>query len=167
MTNINDLIQARYDAIVLGSGEAVPSSTSKQSIEIEVALALEKEDRDYIAEAHLRIDKVINGSRKVRRSHIKRNLEEILAASFPEDFDFIDPLLNMAFPLGDTAGLDKSLRFWTTEDFDALVFTALRSAVEITAAAAGLKETVALVKTRMATTHSTLFGASVAIKATA
>lgn len=132
--SIEDSIQVRYDEFVLAAGGAVSMAEAKSAIRLDVARDLEEEERDYEAEADLRIDRQVSRTRDRRRDRLRRDMEHFLDA-FTEDGTYLDPILSWAFPLGDERGTDKSLRYWTAEDFSNSVKTVRRQAEEVTAAA--------------------------------
>lgn len=165
-SNIDDLIVNKYDQYVFASGGSVISADAKSAIELEIALALEAEERDYLTEARLRINHTISGSRDKRRNHIKKALKSILEA-LPEGDGYDDPALDLAFPLGTTDGQDKALRYWTTDDFDNLVSTAYRTSADAVAAAKELDELVQKVKRRITSTGSAALGDAVIGRAVA
>lgn len=165
-STVEELIVALYDAHVLASGGSVPVADGKDAIELEVALAIEAEDRDHLAEARRRIDSTLTRARDKRRHHIKRDLTVILEA-LPEDGEYVDHALDMAFPLGTVDGQDKTLRNWTDKDFDGLVSTAYRQSALAADAAEELDVLVQSVRRRMSEAGAATLGDSVKRRAIA
>ncbi|MFT3871574.1 MAG: hypothetical protein QM714_02840 [Nocardioides sp.] len=156
--NIDDRIIDLYDAYVRGSDDAeVKTSEAKAAIREDVLAMVTGSDRDPQRETDLLMSQVIGNARSARSRSIKRNLEHFLDG-FEEGDDYADPLMDMAFPVGDERGIDKTLRRWTTDDFGDLVVTRYRVAAESTAAAAQLDGTVSRVLDRMRADAAGTFG---------
>ena len=78
----------------------------------------------------------VDKTRKTRRANLARDGEHLLAALNDETIlGNADPLLDQALPIGAPDGRDKTLRFWTWEDWDTAKTERYRNAAETTAAA--------------------------------
>lgn len=124
---------------------------------------LAKTKRDLTAEAEALLVSVGQRSRKSRRDRMGHDIEYILDA-FAEDESgaYIDPLLDLAYPIGTDDGQVKTLRNWTTEDFDTSTRMAYRKAAEITASAREHDEAMQAAVRSMRMRGTTRFGSSTA-----
>lgn len=97
-------------------------------------------------------DQVVRPARSQRRSSWKSNLGYLGSILLGEevDGDLVDPILNMAFPVGD--GSDKTLRLWSEEDWKQSVVSRYRNAADATAAAAEHDRLVGAILDAFATT---------------
>jgi hypothetical protein len=91
-------------------------------------------ERDTRAEAAELIRSVATDTRRVRRQVLRTSVDYYLDA-FTEDGAYIDPVLDLAFPVGTTDGEVKTLRYWTEEDFHTSVRMTYRKAAEAAEAA--------------------------------
>lgn len=147
-----------YDEQVSGRGQApTRMSDAKNAIRKRVVDLIRGTERDLDREAAGLLDRVINPARQTRSRSLRVNLERILGG-FTEDGDYVDPILDLAFPLGDVAGHDKALRYWTVEDFRNVIITRYRGALEAHKAAGDLDEAAQRAITAMERRKVALFG---------
>ena len=148
MITLDDEIIDMYDEYVRMSGDAVKSADARDAIKGRVVDLLQETERNLDREADLILSRVLRSSRDSRSRTLRRDLDCILA-SFSEGDGYNDPLLELAFPLGNEAGMDKTLRMWTDEDFVNLTVTRYRVAADSTRAAADLDETTQQIRHAM------------------
>jgi hypothetical protein len=88
-------------------------------------------------------DTFIGPERKRRKSSMRDQVAYLLDAfeSGDDDGAYVDPILAHAYPLGD--GRDKSLRYWTADDWTTATTERYRNAAKVTAAAADFDENTA------------------------
>lgn len=113
--------------------EGVKVAEAKDGIREAVIEIIRATDRDIDAEADAVINATISSERGRRSRSLKKNLDYLIDG-FSEEGTYVDPILDLAFSLGDEAGIDKTLREWTVEDFDYLTVTRYRVAAEATKA---------------------------------
>lgn len=130
------------------SDEGTKVAEAKLAIRDEVRLLVATTERDIDRETDDLLNSIIGSARSRRSRSMKKNLEHLLDG-FDEGDTYIDPLLDMAFGLGDEHGVDKSLRFWTADDFANVVVTRFRVAAEVTEATAEFDRTVQRIVARM------------------
>lgn len=152
-----DRIIALYDEYVRSVGGEVKSSEAMEAIRPQVVAMLADEPRDLDREAAQTLRESIAPVRGKRSRSLKENLDWFLDG-FAEDGAYVDPLLDQAYGLGHERGLDKTLRFWTSEDFRNLVVTRYRVAADQTAAAKDIDGSVQRVVDRMQAQGATHFG---------
>ena len=116
--------------------EGAKSDDLRHEILSDVAGLLADLDRDLFAEADALIVTVARQSRRARRGRMASDIDYILDA-FAEDESaaYIDPMLDLAYPIGTEDGQVKTLRYWTADDFDTSTRMAYRKAAEVTASA--------------------------------
>lgn len=117
--------------------EGVKVSDAKIAIRDAVRRIVEASDRDVERETDLALDRSIAVERGRRSRSIKSQIDFLLDG-FSEDGAYIDPMLDKAFSLGDTHGMDKALRNWTGDDLRNLVVTRYRVSADSTNAASEL-----------------------------
>lgn len=116
--------------------DGVKSDELRNEILGQVAGMLAEVDRDLFAEADVLTTAVARQSRRARRSRMAGDIDYILD-SFNEDEGaaYVDPMLDLAYPIGTEDGQVKTLRYWTADDFDTSTRMAYRKAAEVTASA--------------------------------
>jgi hypothetical protein len=127
---IADLIDEEYRRRPNGDKTA----EVEEAVRDRVRAALPDLDRDLDAEAAARIHAIAAAQRRERRQALRTNVAYILDG-IPEDGTYVDPLLDLAYPLGTTDGMVKTLRYWTRDDFRTSVQMAYRKSADATAAA--------------------------------
>lgn len=137
--NAEDLrpqIETLLDVAAARHPEGVKSDELRTEILGQVAQLLADVDRDLFAEAEALVVSVARQSRRSRRGRMAHDLDYILNA-FAEEGDgaYVDPMLDLAYPIGTEDGQVKTLRYWTAEDFDTSTRMAYRKAAEVTASA--------------------------------
>ena len=165
---VDRLIKSTYDEVhAAAGGKALTVAEAREAIVPSVAAYLETADRDFEAEARLRVDATLRTERDGRSRQLKRELEYVIDYITNPDAAAIavEVLLARAYPLGTTTGEDKVLAHWTAEDFRNVVLTRYREAAGATEAAKDLDSVIdSLVFVIDASGASTL-GAAVAANA--
>lgn len=162
---MNEAIEARvidlYDAYVrsIEDEAGVKVAEAKAAIRGEVANLVANTARDVDRETDALIDSTVTAVRAKRSKSMKKQLDYLLDGMTEEDGAYVDPMLDMAFGLGDEHGVDKALRTWTPEDFGNLTVTRYRVAAESTKAAAEFDATVQRVVARMKAAGALTVGA--------
>lgn len=144
-----------YDEYVRRSGDesGVKVAEAKSAIRDEVKVLVATTERDVDRETDALIKETISTVRDRRSRSMKKHLEYLIEGmGDSEDGTYIDPLLDMAFSLGDEHGVDKALRNWTAEDISNLTVTRYRVAAESTKAASEFDETAQRIVARMRAT---------------
>ncbi len=108
----------------------------------EACALIESKVRDLLANAPRNLDAEVElamiGLARERRSRsrsLKAQIDWIADAFVNCDAAaFIDPMLNLPYPIGTDDGLDKTLRYWTPEDLQRTVTTRYRKAADAMAA---------------------------------
>lgn len=96
---------------------------------------LRESPRDLHAEAELLVMQVSRSTRRLRRKRMAHDIDALLDVfTEADDGAYVDPLLDLAYPIGTEDGRVKTLRYWTAEDFDTSTRMAYRKAAEGTAA---------------------------------
>lgn len=89
---------------------------------------------DLTTEGRVLFDRFVKPAREQRKSSMRRSAQELVDALNGETILGVqDPRLDQAYPLGD--GRDKTLRYWTAEDWRAATTERYRNAAAVTAAA--------------------------------
>jgi len=150
VNDIDKRVEALYDEYVREHSPdgGVKFAEAREGIRDEVVDLIRATERDVYAEAEALLNTSLGGLREKRSRGLKRQLEHLLDG-FDEDGPYIDPILDMAFRLGDSAGVDKTLRFWTADDLRDLVVVRYRIAADGTEAAKELDKTANRVVDRM------------------
>lgn len=140
---LEEEIVALYDEEVARHPDGVKTAEAKKAIRERVAELLQDTPRDTEGEAQDRINRVVGLERDRRANRIKRDLDYVLDyLTNPDEAALIpDPLMDMAFRLGEADGSDKSLRNWTPEDFTFLGQQRVKAAKEAEEAAEALEAT--------------------------
>jgi hypothetical protein len=136
---IDDLRQ-RIERILDERAARHPEGAKAEDLRIEalpeVVGLLADVERNLEAEAEALLVSVGQRSRRSRRERMSRDLLYLLDAfTNSEDGAYIDPLLDLAYPIGTDDGRVKTLRHWTADDFLTSTQMAYRKAAEITASA--------------------------------
>lgn len=144
MTSHEQFVQDEYDRVVLEAGDdgMKPGEATELAADA-LAKAIRNEEIDAIGVdeyADAVAARTIGGLRSRRRSSLTKAAQivaDILAGvtTLGED----DPLLTEAYP-GSSEAIDKSLRFWTRDDWQTATMTRYRKAAEATAAAVTFDE---------------------------
>lgn len=147
---IESSIVELYDEYVrrVADEAGVKVADAKAAIRDEVRALVATTERDIERETDALIKSTISTVRDKRSRSMKKNFEYLLDG-MGEDGAYIDPLLDMAFGLGDEHGVDKALRNWTAEDIGNLTVTRYRVAAETTKAASEFDDTAQRVVGRM------------------
>ena len=133
-------IRKEIECLLDEAAQRHPDGVKSDELRAEVLDAavgiLAEVERDLRAEAEALVLAVSRSSRKARRSRMAHDLDYILEA-FTEDENaaYVDPMLDLAYPIGTDDGEVKTLRYWTADDFETSTRMAYRKAAEITAAA--------------------------------
>jgi hypothetical protein len=106
----------------------------RDALQDEVEQLLSNADRDVKAEAARLIMDETEKLRRKRRGSLRKNLEHLLDA-FAESAEYVDPLLDLAYPIGTPDGETKLLRYWTEADYTTSTQMSYRNAAETTAGA--------------------------------
>jgi hypothetical protein len=106
----------------------------RDALQDEVEAQLTNVERDTKAEAARFIADVTEKLRRKRRGSLKKNLEYLLEA-FAESAEYVDPMLDQAYPIGTPDGETKLLRYWTEADYTTSTQMSYRNAAETTAGA--------------------------------
>lgn len=138
-----------YDEYAARVGDDVKVGDGKTAIRNEIRSLIATTDRDIERETDAAIDDAIGRMRSKRSRSMKKNLDYLLDGMTDPEGPYIDPMLGMAFSLGDERGVDKVLRNWTAEDFQNLIVTRYRVAADATEAAAEFDRTAAQIVLRM------------------
>lgn len=148
-----------YDAEVAKYPEGIKTADAKEAIRESVRALLVDEPRDFDRETTA-ILRGIDRDREARSRAVKRDLEFILDYFIdPEQAALIpDSRMTLAVRLGERDGTDKTLRYWTAEDFIAMSQYRIERAKEATEAAEELSEVVARVIARMRSAGVDHFG---------
>jgi hypothetical protein len=133
-----------YDAAVAETGDdgaALEKARDVVAHEYAEAVASGAQPRhvaDLVEEGRELFDMFIGTERRRRKSSIRDQIAYLLDAfeSGEEDGAYVDPILSLAYPLGEHDGRDKILRFWTIEDWQGATTERYRKAAQATAAAA-------------------------------
>lgn len=114
--------------------EGIKADELRREVLDAVVDLLETVERDTVAEAEALLVSVGQSSRKARRNSMRDDID-FLIGGFTEDGAYVDPLLDLAYPIGTEDGQVKTLRHWTQDDFITSTRMAYRKAAEITASA--------------------------------
>lgn len=155
--DMQQLIIDLADDYARGAGRDVPASEVREAIRADAMAALAATERNLDVELDLLLRGALDQSRDQRAKSLKRDLDWILDG-FKEDGAYIDPLLDLAYPLGRADGATKTLRLWTREDFQTVIITRYRVAAEVTEAASGFDLSASRAITVMDALGITLFG---------
>lgn len=162
---INDGLQQfivdEWDDLVSAAPGEVTLAQSRDALIPTVAAYLEGADRDFEREARLHIDATLRRERQGRTRQMKRDLDWIMDyLTSPDDAAvMVAGLLPKAYPLGTSAGEDKSLRLWTIQDLAAKVTARYRNAAAVTVEAKEFDEAASFVIERMQESHAHTLGA--------
>lgn len=111
------------DAVATAYADAVESGTA------------DRWTPDLVTEGRALFNQFIEPERERRRTSVKRSWRNLLDALSGETIlGRDDPALALAYPIGD--GTDKTLFYWTAEDFQAATMERFRNAAAATEAAA-------------------------------
>ncbi len=132
---INERILSLYDDFVATQPGGVKVADAKDGIRQAVRDLVAAQARDLDAETEIAMTQVIGTERDKRSRNLRRDFEYLLDG-LTEDGAYLDPILDRAYRLGNAAGTDKLLRFWTTEDIRDAVVGRYRSGSDAMAAAA-------------------------------
>lgn len=131
---LDERIAELLDAETARHAEGAKAREIQDAISPDVVALLDLLDHDRAAEAEAMIRRVANATRRSRRQNLRANVEYLVDA-FTEDGAYMDPLLDLAYPVGTADGLTKTLRYWTEEDFHTSVRMTYRKAAEAAEAA--------------------------------
>ena len=133
---IQQQVRDLLDATARQYPEGVKAADLGHAIVGQVATMLGDLERDLFADAEALIRQEMKGQRRQRRKSMAANLDYLLDAfAESEESAYVDPYLDLVYPIGTEDGHVKTLRYWTAEDFDTSIRTAYRKAAEVTAAA--------------------------------
>lgn len=148
-------ITQTYDDIVAEAGEdgmSVKEIREQVAQRYEEAIRtgeLSRGDIDLYSEGLGLFDRIVRPTRDSRKSKMQREMETIVAVCNNETIlGQEDPMLDMAFPLGD--GRDKILRLWNGDDLQSAAMTRYRKAAEATASAAIFDELASMIRQNLA-----------------
>lgn len=126
----------------------VKVSDVKMAIWDQVKALVSASDRDLDRETSALVNMSVTSERSKRSRSLPQHLDRLLNG-IPEAGEYVDPMLDMAFGLGDEHGVDKTLRNWTAEDFYNLTVVRYRVAAETTKAASQFDEIAQQLVSRM------------------
>lgn len=136
LETIQQQVRDLLDATARQYPEGVKSDELVHAVVGQVAVLLGDLDRDLFAEAEALARQQLTGQRRQRRKGMAMSLDYLLDAfAESDDAAYVDPMLDLVYPIGTEDGQVKTLRYWTAEDFDTSIRTAYRKAAEVTAAA--------------------------------
>lgn len=139
---IHSAIVDLYDGAIAADPAGGKIAEAKSAIRDEVLSLVATTDRDIQRETDLLLDSVITMERARRSRSMKKQLDYFLDyLEDPESGATVDPILDLAFSLGDQWGVDKTLRNWTADDFQNVAVTRYRVAAEVTEAAKEFDDT--------------------------
>lgn len=134
--NLYDLIESLLDEETAKHPEGLKANDQRALVQGKVVALLADTERDLDAEAEALLLDVSRASRRRRRASMRQSIEYVLDAfTESEESAYIDPMFDLAFPIGTDDGQVKALRFWTADDFGTSVRMAYRQAAATTTAA--------------------------------
>lgn len=148
-----DWLIATYEDVVSQSGD---EGMGNDDVRTEVARRYEAAvtggelpppDINLIDLGLMRFDKVIAKERRKRGVKLRDDIKFLADTLFTAEAGDVDPILALAVPLGD--GRDKTLRFWSADDWMAATTIRYRNAAKVTAAAAAFDETSQRIRSAM------------------
>lgn len=137
--NIGQWFINKYDLYVESVGGAVPLEQTREALDEAYRAAVNA------GEITRAVVTMRDESRQMTREHIEPLRNRRRTALFNDGLLFVaviegetllgddDPYLGLAYPLGD--GTDKTLRYWTAEDWESSVLERYRNAAAVTDAA--------------------------------
>lgn len=144
LANFRNWFVDQFDTFVTENDEGVELEKSRDAVAHAYADAVEagdiaRWDADTTSEGRGLFDRLVKPVREQRKSTMRSDAQYLVDAL---NGDTIlgrdDPALSQAYPLGD--GRDKTLRFWTAEDWRSAVTERYRNAAAVTEAARRLDE---------------------------
>lgn len=115
---------AIYDEIVNEAGsDGLELEKSRDAVAHRYADAVESGEinrysADLVTEGREIFNRTVTKTRQSRKTTMRKSMDQILAVIEGTDFfDNDDPILEWSFPLGDDDGRDKTLRYWTVDDW--------------------------------------------------
>lgn len=132
--DLRDHVLTMLDEEAAKHTDGLKSADQRALVHGRVVRLLADLPRDLDAEAEALLLEVSRSSRRRRRASMAANIDSIVSG-FGEAGGYVDPLMDMAFPIGTDDGQVKALRYWTAEDFAASTRMAYRKSAEATAAA--------------------------------
>ena len=148
--DFRDWLTSKFDAYVTDSGDDGSTvEKSRDAIAHAYSDAVETGDlgrwkSDLVTEGRALFDRFVKPVREQRKSAMRRDAEYLVDALNDETaLGRDDPALAQAFPLGD--GRDKTLRFWTAEDWRTATTERYRNAAAVTEAARRFDEAADLI----------------------
>lgn len=114
-------------------------------------------DEDPRERAAAIVHRVAIGTRRSRRKLLRENVDYVLDG-LTDDGAYVDPLLDLLYPIGTPDGQVKTLRYWKREDFATSVQMGYRKAADATAAARRWDETAQRAIENMDATGRVHFG---------
>lgn len=138
------IIALEYDALIHDSGKAVKQSDVREALAERIRPYVEESPRDIEGEVARIIATTLPPIRDGRTQVFRRELDYILdyLTNPDEGAVSVELILDYAFPLGTVDGQDKTLRFWTREDFMNASRTRFQQAAAATHAAAEFDRTI-------------------------
>lgn len=159
MNTIDLEITRLMDEHIAAVGGAVTISETRQAILPAVKALIADSPRDLDAEASRALRTVTESARDQRRVTLKKELEFIIdALDNPITGAHLEPYLNLAYPLGTTDGSDKTLRYWTRDDFQMAITSRYRNAAVVTVSAKEFDDAAKALINRMETAGATTLG---------
>lgn len=160
MTDIASKILALLDAEAARHPHGIKSVELENAIHAEVVALLADAERDLDAEAEALTRAVASRGRKARRTTMGETIDYILDgfASGDGDGAYVDPLMEVPFPLGTQDGMVKALKYWTEDDWTGSALAAYDNAANVTAAAQEHADRVERVKGSMRARGAEMFG---------
>lgn len=122
---------------------------------------IQRPERTLMEECRDLVRATLRNARRARRNSMRKQLDWIVAAltGNPDEEADMSVVLGQAYMLGD--GRDKTLRYWTVEDFVGATMTRYRKAAEATEAATEFDEraqqVIAIMRERGASTLGLTF----------
>lgn len=117
MTTARNEITALYDQYVAEHPDGATTTNVRDYLTAQMVERLTACPRDLTAEATYLVGAHLPKIRAARKDLLRTNLTRILQYVTGEDRDLdITAIATCAFPTGDSAGIDKTLRYWTVKD---------------------------------------------------
>jgi len=157
--SLHQKIMDLYDAEVARHPEGIKTADAKAAIHPAVMDLMIAEPRDVAREAES-ATRTVDRDRDARSRAVKRDLEYILDYFMdPSEAALVpDSRMDFAIRLGEKDGTDKTLRFWTAEDFIAMGQLRTANAELALTAAKDLNEVIGRVVGRMRRAGVSHFG---------
>lgn len=162
MSDLSDRIILLYDETVeelSAEDPAVLLSDVREAMLPGVIDILEAADRDIEAEAQAWLTRVLDPERARRSRSLRRSLEYVLDCLSGQTLDGLsDAELRIAYPTGDSRGVDRILRHWRVKDLQEMAFARYRGAADAMKEAREIDAIVQDLVSSMSTANATTIG---------